>query len=661
MRTTAMAVLVCLCGLPALGDVKPAGIIGSNMVLQQDAAPAIWGWADPREQVTVEASWASSPVKTAADATGKWMVRLKTPPASSVKGLCTVTIRGKNTIVCENVALGEVWLCSGQSNMEWPVAATLNAQAEIAAADHPNIRYFTVANDVSPGPRSDCRGEYGGWRVMSPTTAGDCTAVGYFFAREIEKALHVPVGLIASDWGGTPVESWTSASALASVNEYSDVLAALAAIDPNPASREATMTRKMEEWWNSVDASPQAPGAGWSGPAFDDASWKTIAVPGVWGGDLASFDGFVYFRKTVTIPASMAGKAGTLELAAIDDRDDAWVNGTHVGSMHAAGVWNTPRNYPIPAGLLKEGANVVAVRVRDDQGNGGIIGEPSKVAIHVGDAAVPLAGEWRYAAGASKTDLPGPVTIEGVNAWTPTALYNAMIHPIRHYAIKGALWYQGEANRGRSEQYAKVFAAMIHGWREDFGSKFPFYLVQLAPFNYGNDPGQTAEIRDVQTATLDAVEDTGMACTMDIGDPGDIHPRNKQEVGRRLSLLALAKAYGKDGIVCSGPQFKGIKVDGDSILVRLSMGGSKGLMSKDGAPKFFQIAGEDRVFHRAEATIEGDSIRVHRGGMKSPVAVRYAWEGACMTNLFNAEGLPVVPFRSDEWERPQGGWPAPKD
>lgn len=659
MRTITLAAALSITAGLCHADVKTAAIIGSNMVLQQNGYAPIWGWADPKEEVSVQASWATGPTKTVADATGKWMVRLKTPPANELKSPGKIVIKGKNTIVCDNVVLGEVWLCSGQSNMEWPVAASMNAPAEIAAANHPMIRYFSVVNEVSPGVRSDCKGE---WKVMSPKTAGECTAVGYFFAREINKTLDVPVGLIASDWGGTPVESWTSGSALASVGEYADVLAELNAIDADPSAREKKLAERADAWWKNVDANPKAPGAGWAGPAFDDAAWKTLAVPGAWSGEIANFDGFLYMRKSFELLRNESGKSATLDLAAIDDRDDAWVNGTWVGSMHAGGVWNTPRSYAVPAGLLKEGKNVVAVRVRDDQGQGGVLGDAAKVALRIGDQTIPLAGDWKYVAGPTVAESPIPPMIEGVTAWTPTALYNAMIHPIRHYAIKGALWYQGESNRGRSEQYMKVFGAMIRGWREDWAlGDFPFYFVQLAPFNYGNDPGLTAEIRDVQTATLDAVPNTGMACTMDIGNPGDIHPANKQDVGKRLALWALAKDYGKTDVVFSGPVFEGIKVDGDSILVRLSMGGSAGLVSKDGAPKFFHIAGEDKVFYRAQATIEGSSIRVKRQGISKPVAVRYAWEGACMTNLFNVEGLPVVPFRSDDWERPQGGWPGPKE
>ncbi|MCG3124802.1 MAG: hypothetical protein GIKADHBN_03289 [Phycisphaerales bacterium] len=631
------------------------------MVLQQEGAAPIWGWADPGEQVTVTASWLGAPVKTTADANGRWAVTLTTPAASGVKQPATVTIAGKNTIRCENVALGEVWLVSGQSNMEWPVSASMNASQEIASADHPNIRYFTVRNEVSISPEENCAPAFEGWRTMSPSTAAECSAVGYYFAREISKSLGVPVGIIASDWGGTPVESWTSAEALASCSEYGEFLKDIAALSPDPAERQKKLAERAAAWWASVDSHAASPGAAWVNTDFSDSAWKTVAVPGAWQGDLASFDGFVYLRTSVDVSEELAGKEATLELAAIDDRDDAWVNGRHVGSMHQPGVWNQPRRYQVPAGVLKAGKNVVAVRVRDDQGNGGIVGNAENVCLRIAGRTVPLAGQWKAFTGPSTAALPVPAMTDGVTAWTPTALYNAMIHPLRHYAIRGALWYQGESNRGRAEQYGKVFPAMIKGWRSDFGTDFPFYFVQLAPFNYGNDPGLTAEIRDVQTATLGLVPNTGMACTMDIGDPRDIHPTNKQEVGRRLTLWALAKTYGKAGTVYSGPMFKSAKADGDSMIVEFDLMGSKELASKNGAPRHFQVAGEDRVFYAATAAIEGGKVRVKSPKVSKPVAVRYAWQGACETNLSNAEGLPAVPFRSDSWDRPKDGWPAPKE
>ncbi len=653
--------LVAACGL-AHANVKPAAIIGSNMVLQQSGFAPIWGWADPGEEISVTASWAAVPLKTVADASGRWMVRLKTPAASEVKAPGSVTIKGKNTITCENVALGEVWLASGQSNMEWPVSASLNAAKEIADANHPMIRYFSVDNQVSPGAREDCKPQFDGWRVMSPKTAGDCTAVGYFFAREVSQKLGVPVGIIAADWGGTPVESWASGHALKGCGEYTEFLGLLDSLGTDPAQRDAKLAQVADGWWKDVDSHAKGIEAGWNTAAPADAAWKDITVPSVWGGELASFDGFVYYRRTIDIPKEIAGKAGTLELGAIDDRDDTYINGTLVGSVHVAGYAGAPRKYEVPAGVTKAGANVVAIRMRDDQGPGGITAQPENVLLRVGDKSVSVAGSWKYHVGPSASELALPPLADGVNAWSPTCLYNAMIHPLRHYAIRGALWYQGESNRGRPEQYFKVFPAMIQGWREDWGlGDFPFYLVQLAPYNYGNDPGLTSEIRDVQLATLDLVPNTGMACTMDIGDVGNIHPANKQEVGRRLALWALAKTYGDNALVYSGPMYKSIKVDGDSIVVRFDMVGSKGLEARKGEALNFQIAGEDRVFHRAKATIEGSTVRVKRAGLAKPVAVRYAWEGACETNLFNAEGLPVVPFRSDEWERPKDGWPNPKD
>lgn len=659
----AVAALSGLAAGLAWANVTPASVIGSNMVVQQSSYAPIWGVASPREEIAVTASWLKEPVKTAADANGRWMVRLKTPAASEVRGASTITISGTNTIVCENVAIGEVWLVSGQSNMEWPVAASNSPAAETGSANRPRIRYFTAANETAIGPREDCTREYDeGWRVMSPSTAAECTAVGYFFAKEIESALNVPVGILQSDWGGTPVESWTPGSALKSLGEYGDFFKEVDAIDKDPGVREKRLADQTAAWWDGVDGHPKSPGAGWAGSGFSDSAWSQIQAPGVWSGDLAGFDGFVFMRRSFDAPAGIAGKPARIELGPIDDRDDVYINGVRVGSTRGNGRSGTPRRYEVPADVIKAGPNVVAIRVRDDQGPGGIGGEASGCVLRSGDVAIPLAGMWKYAIGPSAADLAMPALVGGVGPWTPTSLYNAMIHPIRHYGIRGALWYQGESNRGRPEQYQRVFPGMIAAWREAFGiGEFPFYFVQIAPFNYGPDPGVSAELRDVQTRTLMLSPNTGMVCTMDIGDPKDIHPKNKQEVGRRLALQALAKTYGKQDVVCDGPMYSSMKVDGDSIVVSFALGGSKGLSSRGGALTHFQVAGEDRVFHRATASIEGETVRVRAKAVKNPVAVRYGWEGACEPNLCNNEGLPGVPFRSDDWERPAGGWAEPKD
>ncbi|HLO40494.1 MAG TPA: sialate O-acetylesterase [Phycisphaerales bacterium] len=662
MRITAPLFIAALTATSGLAEVKTAAIFGSGMVLQQKSQTPVWGWASPGEEIQVVASWLPAPLSTTADPNGRWMVKLKTPAAVELKSPGTLEVRGANTLRFDNIAIGEVWLCSGQSNMEWTVGISMNAKEEVAAANHPSIRYFTVANEVAIAPREDCRGEFGGWRVMSPATAADCTAVGYYFARELQKQMGVPVGIIASDWGGTPVESWASNEVLARTGEYKEYRDLLASLDPDPAKRQAALDGLGEKWWKSVDENPKSPGKDWTSGSFDDSAWQTMNMPGAWQGDLAQFDGFVYFRTVIDVPADAASGAAVLELPPIDDRDDAWINGVHVGSLHAPNAWNNPRKYQVPAGTLKPGKNVISLRIRDDRGNGGAVGDASAMNLRIGGKAIPLAGQWKYKVGPSVAESPYPPLADGINAWTPSSLYNAMIHPLRNYTIAGALWYQGESNRGRGAQYLKVFPAMIEGWRSDWKlGEFPFYLVQLAPFNYGNDPGLTSEIREVQHLTTTMVPHTAMVCTMDIGNPADIHPLNKQEVGRRLALNALNKHYGKDGIICSGPTYKSMKVDGDAIVVEFDLHGGKEITVKGDALLHFQIAGADKVFHRATATIQGNTVRVSRDGLKAPVAVRYGWEGACETNVFGADNLPMEPFRTDDWAMPVNGWPAPKE
>lgn len=639
-------VAACACLAPtASADVRLPAIIGSNMVVQAETDAPFWGWADPGETVTLTPSWpGAASVEVNANDRGEWSCTLPTPAAG---GPYTISVEGNNTTTLDNVLIGEVWLASGQSNMEWPMRLTDNAQAEIAAATDSQIRLFLVTNAIAPGPQDDCEGA---WVVCSPETVANFSAVAYFFGRDLRSSLGVPVGLIGAEWGGTPAQSWTSAEGLAPFPEYRAGLELMRVLREEPESLEAQYQEALAAWKAQYASSEQL---NWTKPGFDASGWGTIEQPANWSSpDLANFDGTVWCRKTVVIPESWAGRELTLELGPVDDQDETFFNGVSVGEMRGANRWNTPRRYTVPAELVKAGKAVVSVSVLDTGGGGGMHGNPDQMFLapkgHSESERLSLAGDWAYRKGASASDIPPQPQKPAMNAHTPSALYNGMIAPVHPYAIRGAIWYQGESNRGAAFGYRDLFPAMIEDWRGKWGEAFPFYYVQIAPFTYGGDAGQTAELREAQLMAL-RLPNTGMAVTMDIGNPRDIHPRNKQDVGHRLALWARAKTYGETDIVYSGPLYRDVVASGNQIVVRFDH--AVGLNATGGAIKGFEIAGEDRVWRAAGATIDGETVILSAYGISKPVAVRYGWDDDDEPNLFNGVGLPASPFRTDDWKR----------
>jgi len=638
---TAFIVLAALAA-PAHADVRLPAIIGPNMVLQAETAAPLWGWADPGEEITVTASWPGAQAARATAAPdGEWSLELATPGAG---GPYSITVAGGSTVTLENVLVGEVWLASGQSNMEWPLRATDDASAAIGAADHPEIRLFVVQNTVSAEPREDCVGR---WVVCSPQTAADFSAVAYYFGRELHTKLGPPVGLIASEWGGTPAESWTSAESLAPFPRHAPGLELMRLVREDPDALEREHQRALADWQARYETAEQLV---WTKPEFDDSGWETMNEPGGWNRELQSFDGAVWYRREVTIPAEWAGRELVLSLGPIDDEDVTSFNGRQVGAVQD---WTKPRTYAVPAELVQPGRAVIAVSVLDTNGAGGFYGEATDMYLaprgHAENQRSFLAGPWRYKIGRPASEIPPRPQKRGINAHTPSALYNGMIAPLVPYAIRGAIWYQGESNRGAAYEYRTLFPAMIADWRGQWEREFPFYFVQIAPFTYGGDRGETAELREAQLLTSLHVPNTGMVVTMDIGDPRDIHPRNKLDVGQRLALWALARTYGQTGFEHAGPVYESITTEGSTLVLRF--GHAEGLHSRGGVPKGFEIAGEDRVWHAAGAIIEGDTAILSAYGVERPVAARYGWDDADEPNLFNGAGLPASPFRTDDWER----------
>lgn len=633
--------LFFILAVSAFANVQLPKIFGDHMVLQRDRAISVWGWADPKEKITVSLNKQTRAVIAGKD--GSWKISLEAEPAG---GPYSLTVKGKNTITLSDVLIGDVWVCSGQSNMEWTVRNSNNPNEEIAAANFPTIRHFKIPNTVASEPQKDVLG--GEWKPATSANIADFTAVGYFFARELTKELNVPIGLINTSWGGTHVETWTSREAFAATDEFKAMIAGMPRLnlDSLAKQKQRETSAKIEKLQGSLDA----PGTSqkWIDPAFDDATWKTMKLPNLWEGQsLQDLDGVVWFRKTFELTSQDLGKDATLMLAMVDDWDDTYVNGQKVGSTRQ---YNEPRKYRVPASVLREGQNIVTVRVEDTGGGGGIYGDASTLAMEAGSRKVDLSGDWHFRI---ESVAKGSQSV-GPNSY-PTLLFNAMINPILPMAIKGALWYQGESNAGRAYQYRKAFPLMIQDWRKRWGQgDFPFYFVQLATFKANNgtsENGSTwAELREAQTMTL-SLPNTGMAVTTDIGDPNDIHPRNKQDVGKRLAALALNRTYKKTRLD-QGPTFKSLRIEGNKAIVTFdNIGG--GLVAKDkyGYVKGFEVAGDDQKFRFAKASIEGNTVVIYHDQIEKPVAVRFGWaDDATDNNLFNAEGFPAAPFRTDTWK-----------
>ena len=646
MKKIAALLLLSVAACSVFATITLPKIFGDNMVLQRNKPITIWGWAKAGEKVTVRFNQQQKSV--VAGKSGKWQLQLQPENAG---GPYQLRVTGKNTISLQNILVGEVWLCSGQSNMEMPVAGwgkINNYETEIASADYSFIRHIKVPNTVSSSPKEDITS--GEWKVCSPATAGDFSATAFFFARELYKQLKVPIGLINSSWGGTQSEAWTSKEGFAQSDEFKDIAAAMAKGDMEAQIKEkaAAIIANIKKAQGDVDSKTNT--AEWKNTDFDDTKWPVMKLPGVWEDrGFPGLDGVVWFRKTITINEADAGKAAMLELAKIDDADDTYVNGQRVGGMDK---WDELRKYNIPVGVLKAGKNVIAVRVLDNQGGGGIYGDAAAMQLTIEKTVLPLFGDWQFRVeSVASTGTGGGV---GPNDY-PSLLFNGMISPLLPYTINGAIWYQGEANADRAYQYRTAFPLMIKDWRQHFKQgDFPFLFVQLATFGNtdanSNNGSNWAELREAQAMTL-ALPNTGMAVTTDIGNPKDIHPKNKQDVGKRLAMVALHDVYALPGEY-TGPVYQSMKPEGNQIELSFTHTGSGWLVKdKYGYLKGFEIAGTDKKFHFAKAMIKNDKIMVFSDDVLQPVAVRYNWcDDASEGNLFNKENFPAAPFRTDSWD-----------
>ncbi len=639
-------------------------LIGDNMILQQKTDAKIWGKANPGHKINVIASWdARAQTKSGKD--GKWSVALPAPVAG---GPYTMTISCKDTsIIIYNILAGEVWFCSGQSNMEmpligWPpVDTVMYSAATIASAILPEIRLFNIQRKISVEPLEDCTGR---WEMCSPSTVEQFSATAFFFGKKLYDELHVPIGLIESAWGGTPAESWISSAALEGAGEFLAEIKSMRESAPLQKEYQVwleghkqleTGVSGSEQWKNLKFNDENVPSV-----EFDDSSWPLMNLPMKFESAMGEFDGAVWFRKQVEIPANFKGKDLVLSLGPIDDMDRTYFNGNLIGSTEESGYWQVARNYDIPGGFVSEGMNTISVRVLDNQGGGGIWGFPGSMKISVKNgkqAPVNIEGEWKYQPVAelignkfyvfdlSKNEFSTQKRPVSISQYVPAVLYNAMVNPVINYPIKGAIWYQGESNVGRADQYAKIFPLMIQNWRDAWGIKdFPFYYVQIAPYVYAHiDSTESAFLREAQEKALQ-LPGTGMAVILDIATVMNIHPPYKKEVGERLASLALNNDYGIK-MSCSGPVYKSMSVDGRTIKIQFD-NIEKGLVAKNGRLKEFEIAGKDGKYVMTSAGIVNNEVVVYSPLISEPVSVRYCWRNGAEASLFNSADLPAWQFRT---------------
>lgn len=616
-----------LSGIVNAQSLRLPALFTDHMVLQHSEAVRIWGWAAPGERITVDIDGFS--VTSRAGDDGQWTLLF---PSHHAGGPYRLTVGGRDgNITVDDVWFGDVWVASGQSNMEWKLGWKIdNWQAEIKDSDYPQIRYFEVEHDLAVAPRADLPG--GKWLIAGPDTVAGFSAIAWFFAKHNHFDKKVPVGIIDSTWGGTPAEAWTPIERLLSVPGYEAAAREMLGEESGWEARFAENKRNETLKWELIESDQAYTGSDVHRSSHDDAGWPLVELP-----NHEPLHEIVWLRKTVTLPENLSRPS--VYFGDINQVAKIFVNGTLIAEE---GWQDTTKVLDIPEGVLKPGDNLIALRVVNTWDNKVTVGRPGELWLKAGGKTINLEGNWR-SSNKVEPALPDVRHYE----WKPGVLFNAMINPIAGYSLKGFIWYQGESNVDRAEDYHRLFESMITSWRTRwFQGNPPFLYVQLASYlQRKTTPSESdwAELREAQAKTL-SLPKTGMAVTIDIGDADDIHPRNKQDVGKRLWLAAKAVAYGDD-VVYSGPMFKNMGTQGNKLVLTFDhLGG--GLMTKGEEPLGFEVAGADGVFYNADARISKNKILVQAKEVSSPVAVRYAWADNPPANLYNRSGLPAVPFRT---------------
>ena len=616
-------------------------LFGDNMVLQRDKPIRFWGWTKAGAPVQVELAGQTATATAGPD--GRWQTEI---PAPAPGGPYTVTITASDqTEVLHEVLVGDVWLCGGQSNMQLGLAQTRHGAEEVTNASHPEIRLFTVPSHVAYAPALV---PGGAWKICSPQTIGEgggFSAVAYFYGRKLQEELHVSIGLIQDCLGGTPAESWMSPESLKPLKDFDGPLAEIAKLHAQGGPEYGSF---LMHWLDEYDAGSKD--KSWAAADLDDAAWQTVTIPGGFA-ELGVPDqpSVCWFRKEFTLPNSVPAGKAQLFLGSIEKMDTTYLNGQWVG----ASSWvENPRVYIINDGMLKPGRNVLAIRDFKMKPHGGFLAKPEDIRLVLGDkTTIPLAGPWKGAVSVdARPPHPLPLTFENYPTM-PTVLFDGMIQPLAPFSLRGAIWYQGEANFERAHQYQTLLPRLIQDWRNVFRQgDFPFYIVSLPAFMHRKDqPGDDswAELREAQALTVHTVTNTALAVTVDTGDPDSIHPKDKEIVGNRLAWCALANEFGMSR-PWVGPAFvAATKLPGALRLQFTHADG--GLVIKGDKLGEFSVAGDDRRWHWADAKIDGDAVIVSSSDVSNPVAARYAWQANPLATLFNGAGLPAVPFRTDTW------------
>jgi sialate O-acetylesterase len=634
--------LILFFAVEATAQLKLPALVSDGMVLQRDKKITIWGWAPVGDNITIRFNGKDYRTTSAADT--RWKVLL---PATKAGTTATLVITDKQqTITIKDVVFGDVWVCSGQSNMELGMSAVADKYPEdIKASANPNIREFQVKKRYNlAAPSDDLEGQ---WKLANPTTIGSFTAVGYYMARSLYEKYQVPIGIVHTSWGGTPAEAWVSEEGLTGFDQHLKPLSHFK--DPKRVDSIMKKDKKVSDTWyaniQNNDKGLLPGGKTWADDDVVPADWKTMQVPGFWETKaLPAVDGVVWCKKTFELPAGMVNKPATLILGMIDDADITYLNGTRIGSMNNK---YQQRRYQIPASALRAGKNTITVRIVDTDGSGGFIADKDYKLVSDKDT-LGLTGEWYCKTGFALPPYLGATRFY----YSPASLYNGMLYPIINYGIKGVAWYQGESNANRAKEYRTLLPALIKDWRQRFNQgDFPFLIVQLAnflPVNTQPVESNWAELREAQLYVSQTVPKTGLAVAIDIGEANDVHPLNKRDVGKRLALAAQKIAYGDNSVVYSGPVYKSLKKDGNKLILEFDHKGG-GLMIRDGQSlQQIAIAGDDKKFVWAKSEIKDGKLIVWTEGIQQPVAVRYAWaNNPGGANLYNKEGLPATPFRTD--------------
>lgn len=636
MKKISLLPILVFCFFYCPAQIKLPKLISSGMVLQRADTIKVWGWAAPEEKVSLDFS--SKKYTTKADKKGNWEIKLLPQKAG---GPFEMVLTASNKIILKDILFGDVWLCSGQSNMELPMARLIDKYPQvIAKAVNPQIRQFLVPDEYDFKQQRDDLSN-GTWQSANPKTVLEFSATAYFFALDINKKYNIPIGIINAALGGSPAQAWISEGAIQKFPNYYKELQKFKD-DQLIKQIEYSDRERSNAWYSHLNTNDLGINNNWK-ENIENSDWTEMNVPGYWAnGPLGKVNGVVWFKKDIDVPKSMVGKSAKLLLGRIVDADSVFINGKFVGTTS---YQYPPRRYLFDAGILRAGKNTITVKLINNSGNGGFVEDKAYQLIADRDT-INLQGKWKYKLGAKSDPAPSQTFVR----WKPVGLYNAMIAPLENYNIKGVLWYQGEANTGNSEEYLELMQSLIADWRASWKKPLlPFLYVQLPNFMDAKEkPSESnwAELRFQQRALLN-VKNTAMAVAIDLGEWNDIHPLNKQDVGKRLALQAAHLVYGDKTTVSSGPTFKSVMQNKNKLILSFENVGA-GLIIKGGnALKYFAIAGKDKKFVWAKAEIQQNKVIVWNEGITNPLYIRYAWadnpEGA---NLYNRNGLPTEPFEA---------------